>query len=120
MHSLELGLLVLESVLLLATIFLLVMSIREGRSRDALILQVERATRILTRHEYFFTVADSMLDARREVVAYITGRRPSGEDTRRVREITGVVERLVRDGAKVRYLLPKFQDRLYMGALYTR
>lgn len=120
MHYLELGLLILESVLLTATIVLLVMSIREGRSRDALIRQVERATKILTRHEYFFTVADSMIEARGEVVAYITGRRPSGEDTRRVREITGLIERLARDGVRVRYVLPKFQDRLYMGALYTR
>lgn len=120
MHNLELGLLITESVLLLATVVLLVMSIREGRARNAMILQVERATRILTRHEYFFTVADSMLDAKGEVVAYITGRRPSGEDTKRVREITGVIERLVRDGTSVRYVLPKFQDRLYMGALYTR
>lgn len=118
--SLELGLLILESVLLLATIVLLVLNIREGRGRDALILQVERATRILTRHEYFFTVADSMLDAKSEVVAYITGRRPTDDDERRVREITSTVEKLAKAGVGVRYLLPKFQDRLYIGWLYTK
>jgi hypothetical protein len=120
MHSLEFGLLLLESVLLLATIFLLVMSIREGRSRDALIRQVESATRILTRHEYFFTVADSMLDAKAEITAYITGRRPTGDDTRRLREITAIIERLAKSGVRVRYTLPKFQDRLYTGWLYTK
>jgi hypothetical protein len=119
MHGLELGLLILESVLLLATMFLLVMSIREGRSRDSLIRQVESATKILTRHEYFFTVADSMLDAKGEIVAYITGRRPTGDDTRRLREITAIVERLSASGVKVKYNLPKFQDRLYTGWLYS-
>jgi hypothetical protein len=120
MHGLELGLLILESVLLMATMFLLVMSIREGRGRDSLIRQVESATKILTRHEYFFTVADSMLDAKNEIVAYITGRRPTGDDTRRLREITAIVERLSASGVRVKYNLPKFQDRLYTGWLYTQ
>lgn len=119
MH-LELGLLILESVLLVATIALLVLSIKEGRSRDVLLHEVGRATKILTRHEYFFTVADSMLDAEKEVIAYITGRRPAGEDTRRVKVITGTIERLAKSGVSVKYVLPKFHDRLYMGWLYTK
>jgi len=120
MHGLEFGLLVLESILLLATVFLLMMSIKEGRARDSLIRQVESATKILTRHEYFFTVADSMLDAKTEIVAYITGRHPTGDDTRRLREITAIVERLTKSGVHVRYSLPKFQDRLYTGWLYSQ
>jgi hypothetical protein len=96
------------------------MSIREGRARNSMILQVERATRILTRHEYFFTVADSMLDAKGEVAAYITGRRPTGDDTRRLREITTIIERLTGSGVSVKYTLPKFQDRLYTGWLYSQ
>lgn len=120
MHSLEFGLLLLESVLLLATIVLLVVSLKEGRARSDLIRQVESATRILTRHEYFFTVADSMLDAKDEIAAYITGRRPTGDDTRRLREITAIIERLAASGVKVKYTLPKFQDRLYTGWLYTK
>jgi hypothetical protein len=118
--SLELGLLILESVLLAATVTLLVISLREGRGRDALLREVGRATKILTRHEYFFTVADSMLDAKGEIVAYITGRRPTGEDTRRLREITAIIERLAAAGVRVKYNLPKFQDRLYAGWLYTK
>jgi hypothetical protein len=120
MFSLELGLLVLESVLLVATITLLVVSIREGRARDDLLRGVERATKILTRHEYFFTVADSMLDAKEEIVAYITGRRPTGEDTKRVREIADLIKRLTRGGVRVKYNLPNFPDRLYMGWVYTQ
>jgi hypothetical protein len=96
------------------------MSLKEGRARDSLIRQVESATKILTRHEYFFTVADSMLDAKNEIVAYITGRRPTGDDTRRLREITSIIERLSKSGVSVKYTLPKFQDRLYTGWLYTQ
>lgn len=119
MHTLELGLLILESVLLLVTVLLLVKSIREGRGRDALIMQVERATRILTRHEYFLTVTDSMLEAKSEVIACITGRQPAGEDIKRVREIANCIERLTKAGVQVKYIMPKFHDRLYAGWLYS-
>jgi hypothetical protein len=118
--TLEISLLALESVLLVATIVLLVMSIREGRSRNALILEVGRATRVLTRQEYFVTVIDSMMDARQEVVGCITGRVPSGEDRKRTQEVVYNIERLAREGVKVKYVMPRFQDRLYLGWLYSR
>jgi hypothetical protein len=118
--SLELTLLILESVLLVATVILLIYSIREGRQRDALLLGVERATRILTRQEYFLAVTDAMMEAKEEVVGYITGRPPAGEDTKRTRDIVYNIERLSKAGVSVRYLLPKFPDRLHVGQLYTR
>jgi hypothetical protein len=117
---LELGLLVLESVLLVATVTLLVLSLREGRARDSLIMELSKAVRILTRHEYFLSVNDAMMDARDEVVACITGRLPAGEDRKRTREVVNHIERLAASGIKVKYLLPKFQDRLHIGWLYTR
>jgi hypothetical protein len=118
MHSLELGLLALESVLLIATISLLVLSLKEGRGRDRLIMEVSNATKVLTRHEYFITVIDSMMDAKEEVLASITGRMPSGEDAKRTRELSYQIEKLTGKGVKVRYILPKFQDRLHVGCLY--
>ena len=51
--TIETWLLVLESVLLIATIILLLFSIREGRGRKKLLLEVEQATKVLTRQEYF-------------------------------------------------------------------
>jgi hypothetical protein len=60
-------LLILESILLVATIILLLYSIREGRGRRNLLLEVGKATRILTRQEYFLNVTDSMMDAKDEV-----------------------------------------------------
>ncbi|MBI4698463.1 MAG: hypothetical protein HY758_06010 [Nitrospirae bacterium] len=116
----ETGLLVLESILLVATIILLLYSIREGKERKGLLLEIGKATRILTRQEYFLTVIDSMMDANKEIVGCITGRLPAGDDKKRVRDVTEAIERLTQKGIRVRYLLPKFPDRLHIGYLYTK
>ncbi|MEA1906121.1 MAG: hypothetical protein U9N12_04075 [Euryarchaeota archaeon] len=113
-------LLVLESVLLVATIILLLYSIREGKARKNLLLEVGKATKILTRHEYFLTVTDSMMDARVEVIGFITGRLPTGDDKKRVRDIINNIEKLTKNDIKVKYLIPKFPDRLHVGYLYSR
>jgi hypothetical protein len=118
--GLELGLLVLESILLVATLVLLMFSIKEGRERDKLIMEVGRATKILTRHEYFITVTDNMMDSKEEVIGCITGRLPTGEDKKRTRDVVTNIEKLTRAGVKVKYLLPKFHDRLHVGWLYTQ
>lgn len=118
--TLEIGLLVLESVLLVATIILLIYSIREGRQRDKLIMELSRATRILTRQEYFLTVIDSMMDARSEIVGCITGRMPAGDDLKMTRDIIETIERTTKRGVRIKYLVPKFPDRLHIGFLYSK
>lgn len=118
--KIEISLLVIESVLLLFTILLLIDSIKEGRVRAKLLLEVERATKTFTRLEYFLAVVDSMSDARREVAGLITGRYPSHTDRKRTDDILNSIERSSRAGVKVKYLLPRFHDRLYMGHLYTK
>ncbi len=121
MHiSLELGLLILESVLLVATVVLLIFSLKEGRGRDKLIMEVERATRVLSRHEYFITVTDTLMDAKVEVIGSITGRFPVGDDSKRTKEVAYTIEKLSQSGVKIRYLLPRFHDRLHVGWLYRR
>ena len=93
MHLMEFGLLVLESVLLVVTVILLVFSLKEGRGRDKLIMEVSKATRALTHHEYFLSVVDSMMDAKVEVKGCITGRMPEGEDIKRTRELVYQIEK---------------------------
>ena len=61
--QIETSLLILESVLLAFTIALLIYSIKEGKVRKSLLLEVGRATKILTRQEYFLTVRDAMSEA---------------------------------------------------------
>ncbi|HTZ41378.1 MAG TPA: hypothetical protein VMB77_14590 [Syntrophales bacterium] len=118
--TLEFGLLILESVLLVATIILLVYGIHEGKRRDILLREVGRVTKVLTRQEYFFSVMSAMQDAREEIVACITGRPPSGDDVTMARHIVEAVESLVKRGVSVRYLLPKFPDRLQIGVQFAK
>jgi hypothetical protein len=118
--SIETALLLTESILLLVTIVLVVFSIREGRKRDFLITKVDRATRTLTRMEYFLTAVDAMADAKEEIVGYITGRKPVGDDIKRVSSFARAIHRATKKGIIVRYMLPKFQDRLHVGLLYTK
>ena len=118
--SLEVGLLSLESILLVATIILLVYSIKEGKQRDKLILEVGKATRILTRQEYFLNVIDAMMDAKEEIRGCITGSIPSDGDKARTRDIITTIKRRVKEGIRITYLLPKFPDRLHIGYLYAR
>ena len=117
--TVETTLLVLESALLVATIILLLYSIREGKSRKNLLLEVGKATKILTRQEYFLTVTDSMMDSRIEVIGFITGRLPTGDDKKRIRDIINNIEKLTKKDIKVKYLIPKFPDRLRIGSLYS-
>jgi hypothetical protein len=120
MQPMELGLLVLESVLLVATVVLLVYGIYEGKRRDALLREVGRATKVLTRQEYFFSIMDAMLDAKREVIGCITGRPPTGDDAKMARHIIDTIEKMAGKGVSIRYLLPKFPDRLQIGVQYAK
>lgn len=118
--TIETVLLILESVLLIATIILLLFSLKEGRGRRNLLLEVGKATKILTRQEYFLSVTDTMMDAKSEVVGVITGRLPAAEDRKRVNEIINHIEKLKKEGIRVQYLIPKFHDRVHVGYLYQK
>ena len=118
--TLEFGLLVLESVLLVATITLLIYGIHEGKKRDDLLKEVGRATKVLTRQEYFFSIMNAMLDAKQEIIGCITGTPPSGDDMQMTRHSADAIENMTRKGVTVKYLLPKFPDRLQIGIQYTK
>jgi hypothetical protein len=118
MH-IETVLLILESVLLLVTIILISLNIKEGRERSALIRQVGQASKTLTRLEYFLAANDAISDAEKEVAGFITGRKPTGSDVNRVNSFARAIGRAKAKGVSVRYILPRFQDRLYVGYLYS-
>lgn len=118
--QLETGLIILESVLLVVTVILLAYSIKEGKQRDKLLIEVSKATKVLSRQEYFLTVIHAMVEAKTEVTGCITGRIPQGDDKQMTRDIIVLLERLTSRGVRVKYLLPKFPDRLHIGYLYTK
>ena len=118
--NVELVLLLLESVLLVVTLVLLVYNIHEGRQRANLLAEVGRATKVLTRQEYFYTLIETMLDAKEEIVGCITGRPPAGDDIPLMRHLIGTIEKMAAKKVRIRYLLPKFPDRLQVGVSYAR
>jgi hypothetical protein len=118
--TLEVGLLLLESVLLTVTVILLVFNIREGKQREKLIREVGRAAKVLSRQEYFFTLMDTMLAAEKEIVGCITGSPPAGDDVKMTRNIVEAIEKMTKRGVRIKYLLPKFPDRLQIGVQYTK
>lgn len=118
--NVETILLILESILLVVTIILLLYSIKEGKERRSLLLEVGKATKILTRQEYFLTVKDSMMDTEKEITGFITGRPPSQDDEKRIKDIAHNIEILTSRGVKVKYLMPKFHDRIQIGYLYKK
>lgn len=118
--NMELGLMILESGLLIATVIMLIYSIHEGKRRDHLLREVGRVVKVLTRQEYFFSILEAMLDAKREIIGCITGRPPAGDEIRMTRHIADTIERMRGKGVSVKYLLPKFPDRLRIGLQYSK
>ncbi len=116
--TVEFALLLLESGLLVATVIMLMYSIHEGKRRDHLLREVGKVTKVLTRQEYFSSIMEAMLDAKREIIGCITGRPPSGDDIGMTRHIADTIEHMTKKGVSVRYLLPKFPDRLQIGLQY--
>ncbi len=118
--TMELGLILLESVLLAATVIMLIYGIHEGKRRDQLLREVGRATKVLTRQEYFFSIMNAMLDAKQEIIGCITGAPPAGDDINMTRHISDAIEERTRKGVTVKYLLPKFPDRLQIAVQYAK
>jgi len=63
---------------------------------------------------------DAMLEAKREIIGCVTGRPPSGDDLKMTKSIVEAIEKMTKKGVRIRYLLPKFPDRLQMGIQYTK
>jgi len=63
---------------------------------------------------------NAMLDAKREIIGCITGTPPSGDDINMTRHIADAIEDATRKGVIIKYLLPKFPDRLQIGFQYTK
>jgi hypothetical protein len=117
--NMESGLLLLESLLLIATVILLIYNIHEGKQRENLLRGMEKAAKVLSRQEYFLSLLDAMLDAKQEIIGCITGRPPAGDDLKMTRNIVDAIEKMTKKGVRIRYLLPKFPDRLQIGIQYA-
>jgi len=120
MLSVELALLLVELFLIIVTIYLLTLHLKEERSRQKLITEMGRATKVLSRQEYFNEVISSLQEAEKSVFGCITGSRPEGEESQAVNSIIKAIGNLKQRNVSVRFLVPKFHDRLHVGYLYSK
>jgi len=119
--SLELALLSVEFVLLIATVILLYLSRREHAGRHELLKLLSLAITALTRREYFSAVQDALRDARRSVIAVITGTPPRDEEEEEVlNSIAQRVREASKRGVRIRYLIPRSAAHLHVGHLLCR
>lgn len=117
---LELALLLVELVLLIATVILLVLSRREWRGREELLNLLMVTTRVLTRQEYFNMVIETIHSAKRSIYAIVTGTKPSERSESFVENVLKAMAEAHRRGVSLNYLLPKSPERLKMGYEYSR
>ncbi|HIQ29161.1 MAG TPA: hypothetical protein EYH45_01205 [Candidatus Caldiarchaeum subterraneum] len=113
-------LLIVELALLILTVYLLVLTFRETKHREALIDRLITATRTFTRAEYFTIVQEAIGEATQYVYASVTGTKPEDEEEKNnVGRILTNISRASKIGVDIRILLPRDPSRLYMGYMYT-
>jgi hypothetical protein len=89
-----------------------------GRIR--LLERMNIAIELLTRREYFDSVYDIYREANGWVIAIVTGNKPGESDRAIVENLLRLIESRVREGVKVRLVIPRGIDKLYMGYKYTQ
>ena len=115
------ALLVIETVLLVFTVILLFMNRREHVGRKKLIESMLYTTRVLATSEYFHTVLEGYRDARDSVKCIITGRYPKNDFEKEILErISREVRDAINKGVKVKFLIPKIEDRVHVGFKYKQ
>jgi len=116
-----LALLVIETILLILTVVLLFMSQREHTGRKRLIESMLYTTRILTTSEYFHTILEGYGEAKNSVKCIITGRYPEDYFEREILErISREIRSAIKRGVKVKFLIPKIEDRIHVGYKYKQ
>ena len=76
-------------------------------------------TRMLTRTQYFNAVLEAMRRAEKEIFGSVTGSRPR-ESAEFLEEIVEEIKSAVSRGVRVRYMMPKGREKLYIGYKYTK
>jgi hypothetical protein len=112
-------LLIVELVLLIATVSLLILARREAHGRQLLLRQITSTAKMVSRQEYFNSVHFAMQSAVISIKGSITGSSP--ETPEQKERIDGIIERIHRAKSRnvtIQYLLPKAQDRFAVASKY--
>ncbi|HKT21266.1 MAG TPA: hypothetical protein VJR06_01395 [Nitrososphaerales archaeon] len=113
-------LLVVELVLLVATLSLLVVNRRESRARELLMRHFTSVADVITRQEYFVAVIDAVQRSEKSLVGSVTGSPPSNEEGEVIRQVLNSIAEASKRKVDIRYLLPMAPDRLKMGRFYSK
>ncbi len=113
-------LLAVELILLTVTLFVVQASRRESRGRTQLIQEMYRTAKIVSRDDYFNSVMDGYKATSNNVLARVTGKKPSGDEMEIAHRLLLLIEEVTKSGIKINFLLPKSPERLYMGYRYTK
>ena len=96
------------------------MSRKEWVGRALLLDRLTKAIEIFSRREYFHIVFEGYRNARSNVIAMVTGTRPKPEDAQLIKELLNLIRDKTSQGVRVRLLLPKSPDKLYMAYRYHK
>jgi hypothetical protein len=112
-------LLIVELILLLATLSLIILARRESSARENLLQQMTHTARMVSRQEYFNSLHFVMQNAKRSIRGSITGSAPTtSEQKDQVQAITDHI-RVAKDrNLLIQYLLPKSPDRIVVANMY--
>ena len=119
--DLNLVLLLVELLLLVPTLLLLLLGRREERGRQALLKEITKTAKMLSRQEYFNSVLSVMMTATESIKGSITGSAPTNADEEElVKKITEQIKQSMKNhpNLTIRYLLPRSQDRLSVAYRY--
>lgn len=112
-------LLIVETALLFGTIYLILIGREEYRGRIKLLEKMSIALELFTRKEYFDAVFDIYREANGWITGTVTGSRPSEKDRVMLENLLDLIKNRVGDGVRVRLVMPKSYDKLYMGYRYN-
>jgi len=109
-----------ELTLLIISIVLLIMSRREHSGRSKLLEALLRATRELTRYEYFLAVVESIIDSKSRIDGIVTGRKPTTTTGREMlQRILDSIREASERGLRIRYILYPSPDRISIAYMYS-
>lgn len=114
-----LALLIVELALLVATIILLYLSRHELEGRRMLLEHLMGAMRIMTRTQYFNAVLEAMRSSTNEIFGSITGAKPR-DSSEFFERVVSEIEIASSRGVRIRYMMPKGRERLYVGYRYNK
>jgi len=113
------ALLIVELVLLLATLTLIILARRESSGRENLLQQMSHTARMVSRQEYFNSVHFVMQNAKNSIKGSITGSAPTTpEQNDQVQAIIDHIRTARERNVAIQYILPKTPDRVVVANKY--